>query len=83
MKRKGRHVPTGVSILAGLFFLIGSCIVLFSVLLNIIFAILAAFERPEEYMGFLIAFILFEYPAACCGDEHITDKQLLCSYILG
>ena len=58
MKRKGKDVPTGVTILAGLFLLIGSCIVLFSVVFNIIFAILAVFERPEEYMGFLIGFIL-------------------------
>jgi len=58
MKRKGRDIPIGVSILAGLFLLIGFFIVLFSVLLNIIVVILAVFERPEEYMGFLIGAIL-------------------------
>jgi len=30
-----------------------------------------------------IYFILSNTPQLCCGDEHITNKQLLCSRILG
>jgi len=58
MKRSGRDVPTGVSILAGLFLLIGSCIVLFSVLINIIAFSIALFGGFQENMGYFIMIVL-------------------------
>jgi hypothetical protein len=40
-------------------------------------------QRYRSGHGEYRLLFLSNTPQLCCGDEHITDKQLLCSRILG